>query len=71
MGTTYTLTHPSGHPLLFSETEDGTHGGGTDYTTGVDSSVAGTTTIEVTSATPTTLYYYCSAHAGMGGTATR
>ena len=71
VGTTYTLTHPSGHPLLFSETEDGTHGGGTDYTTGVDSSVAGTTTIEVTSATPTTLYYYCSAHAGMGGTATR
>ena len=54
VGTTYTFTHPSGHPLLFSETGDGTHSGGTDYTTGVDSSIAGTTVIEVTSSTPTT-----------------
>ena len=40
VGTTYTFTHPSGHPLLFSETGDGTHSGGSDYTTGVDSSIA-------------------------------
>jgi plastocyanin len=26
--------------------------------------------IEVTSLTPTTLYYYCSVHSGMGGTIT-
>ena len=69
VGTTYTFTHPSGHPLLFSETGDGTHNGGTDYTTGVDSSIAGTTVIEVTSSTPTILYYYCSLHSGMGSTA--
>ena len=71
VGTTYTFTHPSGHPLLFSETGDGTHNGGTDYTTGVDSSIAGTTVIEVTSSTPTTLYYYCSIHSGMGSSATQ
>ena len=71
VGTTYTFTHPSGHPLLFSETGDGTHNGGSDYTTGVDSSIAGTTVIEVTSSTPATLYYYCSLHSGMGSSATQ
>jgi len=71
VGTTYTFTHPSGHPLLFSETGDGTHSGGSDYTTGVDSSIAGTTVIEVTSSTPATLYYYCSLHSGMGSSATQ
>jgi transforming growth factor-beta-induced protein len=69
VGTTYTITHPSGHPLLFSETEDGSHNGGSEYTEGVNSSASGTTIIEVTDATPTTLYYYCSLHAGMGGQA--
>ena len=69
VGTTYTITHPSGHPLLFSETEDGSHNGGSEYTAGVNSSASGTTIIEVTDATPTTLYYYCSLHAGMGGQA--
>ena len=71
VGTTYTFTHPSGHPLLFSETGDGTHSEGSDYTTGVDSSIAGTTVIEVTSSTPTVLYYYCSIHSGMGSSATQ
>ena len=71
VGTTYTFTHPSGHPLLFSETGDGTHGGGTEFTSGVDSSIAGTTVIEVTSSTPATLYYYCSLHARMGSAATQ
>jgi hypothetical protein len=37
----------------------------------VDSSIAGTTVIEVTSSTPTVLYYYCSLHSGMGSTATQ
>ena len=68
-GTTYTLNHPSGHPLRFSVTDDGTHGSGTEYTVGVDQSVAGATTIQVTSETPSTLYYYCSIHPGMGGLA--
>jgi len=69
-GTTYTFTHPSGHPLKFSTTADGTHGNGTEYTAGVDTSASGSTVIEVTSNTPVTLYYYCSIHAGMGGIAT-
>ena len=69
-GTSYTFTHPTGHPLRFSTTADGTHGGGTEFTTGVDTSASGTTVIDVTSSSPVTLYYYCSIHAGMGGVAT-
>ena len=62
----------SGHPFRFSETDNGSHAGGSAYTTGV--TVAGTpgnsgayTEIEVTSDTPHTLYYYCTQHSGMGG----
>ncbi len=61
----------SGHPLRFSETSDGTHAGGSNYTTGV--TVVGTpgtngayTKIELQSNAPT-LYYYCTNHSGMGG----
>ena len=64
-GTTYTFNHSESHPLRFSTTSDGTHGGGSEYTYRVDTS-AGVTTIEVTSSTPTTLYYYCDVHSGMG-----
>ena len=64
-GVTYTFNHASVHPLRFSTTDDGTHNGGSAYTTGVTTS-NGVTTIEVTSETPTTLYYYCHAHSGMG-----
>jgi len=57
----------TGHPLRFSTTSDGTHGGGSEYTTGVvkDDS-AYTTTITVAASAPT-LYYYCQYHSGMGG----
>ena len=65
VGTTYTFNHSSSHPLRFSTTDDGTHGGGDEYTEGVTKS-SGVTTIEVTSSTPTTLYYYCDIHSGMG-----
>ena len=69
-GKTYTFTHPTGHPLKFSTTSNGTHGSGSEYTTGINTSTNGSTVIEVTSSTPTTLYYYCSIHPGMGGTIT-
>ncbi len=55
------------HPIRFSTTADGTHGGGSEYTTGVvkDDS-AYKTTITVAASAPT-LYYYCQSHSGMGG----
>jgi subtilisin-like proprotein convertase family protein len=64
VGATYIFNHPSAHPLRFSTTDDGTHGGGVEYTNGVTTS-DGVTTIEVKEA-PITLYYYCDVHAGMG-----
>ena len=67
-----TASSNSTHPLRISTTSDGTHGtGGAEYSTGV--SITGTpgtdgkTTLVITNSTPTTLYYYCSVHSGMGG----
>tara|TARA_R110001632_G_scaffold214953_1_gene341820 strand:+ start:724 stop:1443 length:720 start_codon:yes stop_codon:yes gene_type:complete len=61
----------SSHPLRISTTSNGTHSGGSEYTTGVTTS--GTpgssgayTQIEVAVGAPT-LYYYCTNHSGMGG----
>ena len=61
------------HPLRFSTTSDGTHNSGSEYTTGVTTSgtpgeSGAKTTIVVASSAPV-LYYYCSNHSGMGGTA--
>jgi hypothetical protein len=76
-GGTYTFDQSdssnSGHPLRFSTTSDGTHNSGTEYTTGVTTtgtpgSSGAKTVITVASSAPT-LYYYCSAHSGMGGQA--
>lgn len=76
-GATYTFDQAAGtnstHPLRFSTTSDGTHGGGTEYTTGVTTngtpgSAGAYTRIVVADSAPT-LYYYCSNHSGMGGTA--
>ena len=60
------------HPLRISTTNNGTHASGSVYTRGVTYSgtpgTDGKTTIVINSSTPTTLYYYCSSHSGMGGT---
>jgi hypothetical protein len=65
-GATYTFNYPSAHPLRFSTTSDGTHGGGSEYTTGVTHVSDTQTTLTVASGAPV-LYYYCSQHSGMGG----
>ena len=67
-GNTYVFDYPSGHPFKFSTTSDGTHSGGSEYTTGVTHNSSTQVTITVASGAPT-LYYYCSSHSGMGGTA--
>jgi len=65
-GFTYIFTHPSSHPFRFSTNANNSPSA--PYTTGttVDSST------QLTFVVPTgapTLYYYCSSHSGMGGTA--
>ena len=66
-----TASSNSGHPLRISTTSDGTHGGGTEYATGYSydgtPGTDGKLTLVITNSTPTTLYYYCSVHPGMGG----
>tara|TARA_R100001224_G_scaffold93600_1_gene63006 strand:- start:90 stop:1499 length:1410 start_codon:yes stop_codon:yes gene_type:complete len=61
------------HPLRFSTTSDGTHGGGSEYTTGVTTNgtpgEAGAYTQITVAASAPTLYYYCANHPGMGGEA--
>ena len=59
------------HPLRFSETQDGIHlTGGTEFNTGV--SVTGTPgtdgqiVLTVGTSTPSILFFYCTAHPGMG-----
>ena len=67
-GNTYVFNYPSGHPLRFSTTSNGTHASGTEYTTGVTHNSSTQSTIVVADGTPD-LYYYCSLHSGMGGSA--
>ena len=63
----------SGHPFRFSTTSNGTHAGGSEYTTGVTTSGtpgnAGAYTQIVVAASAPTLYYYCTNHSLMGGQA--
>ncbi len=65
------------HPLRFSTTSNGTHGGGSEisagYTTytkaGTPGSSGAYTEVCFEQDQTNPLYYYCSAHSGMGGTA--
>ena len=88
-GGTYTFdlsdSSVDGHPMKFSTTSNGTHGGGTVYSTGVTYKLDGSTVTEsayvsgFNAATTrqiilnvqntTTLYYFCHYHSGMGGQA--
>ena len=62
----------STHPFVFQETNanDGTTGG-TNYETGITNTGTYASdqkrTFVVSAGAPTTLYYYCTAHSGMGG----
>tara|TARA_B110000858_G_scaffold142481_1_gene161762 strand:- start:986 stop:3529 length:2544 start_codon:yes stop_codon:yes gene_type:complete len=64
------LITPSVHPFIFS-----TSANGSAYTTGITTTGAYGSTEErtftpvVSVGTPTTLYYYCTSHSGMGATA--
>jgi len=57
------------HPMYFSETQDGTHGGGVKYE---DNVTRGETYVEIktTSTTPPNLFYFCEQHSSMGNTIT-
>ena len=80
-GNTYILNQEhvsnNGHPLRFSETKDGTHGGGVEYTRGVtidgipglgeSATDTAYSRIVVNNNTPDRLYYYCEVHPKMGG----
>jgi hypothetical protein len=62
----------SGHPLRLSTTSNGTHGGGSAFTTGVTAvgtpgSAGAYTEVKLEQDAPNTLYYYCTNHSGMGG----
>ena len=62
----------SGHPLRLSTTSNGTHGGGSAFTTGVTAvgtpgSAGAYTEVKLEQDAPDPLYYYCTNHSGMGG----
>ena len=54
------------HPFRLSTDPDGTHGGGSEYTTNV-SSGSGYHQVEPKAGDASILYYYCASHSGMGG----
>ena len=58
----------SSHPLLLSSSSSGGNTNG-EYTNGVTNSQTenGTLTFQVPSDAPSTLYYVCAYHSGMGG----
>ena len=61
------MVNPSDYIFKFSTTPDGTHGGGTEYTTGVTGGGSYTIAITVDPGAPDTLYYYSNNHPNIGG----
>ena len=68
-GNTYVFSYPSSHPFALSTTANGSHGGGSEYTTGVTRDTSANTLTYVVPTDAPQLYYYCTAHSNMGGTA--
>jgi hypothetical protein len=68
-GNTYVFSYPSGHPFALSTTANGSHGGGSEYTTGVTRDTGANTLTYVVPANAPQLYYYCTSHSNMGGAA--
>ena len=60
-------TSNSGHPLRFSETQNGGQYTSNVTTNGVAGTPGAYIEIEITSNTPNQLYIYCENHFGMGG----
>ena len=62
----FDYTGATSHPFKFSTTADGTHNSGSEYTDGTNTATTNVMKITVPHNAPDTLYYYCSAHSGMG-----
>ena len=60
-------TSNAGHPLRFSETQNGSQYTSNVTTNGVAGTLGAYIEIEITSNTPNQLYIYCENHFGMGG----
>ncbi len=68
-GKTYTFTYPEDHPIRFSTTSDGTHGGGAERKHGFSVS-ENVLTFTVPQTVPDTIYYYSTQGSGMGSSLT-
>jgi hypothetical protein len=62
------LVGSPGHPFIFSETADGDAYDTGITTTGTPGNAGAKKTFVVPAGAPTTLYYYCTQHVGMGDT---
>ena len=60
-------TSNAGHPLRFSETQNGSQYSSNVTTNGIAGTPGAYIEIEITSNTPNQLYIYCENHFGMGG----
>ena len=66
-GNTYVFSYPSAHPFALSTTSN--NSGNAEYTTGVTRDTSANTLTYVVPTSAPQLYYYCTNHSNMGGTA--